>query len=178
MTEEKRRFPLAFARIVANQLLKRLGPHCQRIEVAGSIRRGKPMVGDIELLSIPRVNDQGDLLDRKLQMLIKAGSLEYRLNRNGHRAGYGPLNKLLVHVGTGMPLDVFTATEENWGMAMFVRTGSAEWNRKAMSRLLYRGMRGHAYGGITWKTERYNCPDEETVFRYLQWPYVPPEGRS
>jgi DNA polymerase/3'-5' exonuclease PolX len=39
-------------------------------------------------------------------------------------------------------------------------------------------MLGHAYGGISRSDgSELNCPDEETVFQYLGWPYTLPERR-
>ena len=38
----KRRVPLAFARAVAEEARARLAPACERLEIAGSIRRGGP----------------------------------------------------------------------------------------------------------------------------------------
>jgi len=103
--------------------------------------------------------------------------LAMRLNKRGSRT-YGPKNKLMVHLPSGMAVDIFSSTEENWGMALFVRTGPKEWNIRAMSRLRELGMQGHAYGGISRSDSELNCPDEETVFRYLGWSYVPPEERT
>jgi len=47
-----------------------------------------------------------------------------------------------------------------------------------MSRFRELGMQGHAYGGISAADgKEISCPDEETVFQYLGWRYVPPEER-
>lgn len=51
MTDRK---PLAQARAVADLLVSYLAPACERIEIAGSIRREVPEVKDIELVAIPR----------------------------------------------------------------------------------------------------------------------------
>ena len=42
------------AKAIAEELKALLEPVCQRVEIAGSIRRQKPEVGDIELLVIPK----------------------------------------------------------------------------------------------------------------------------
>lgn len=46
--------PLAPALQVAFRLKMALTPYCERVELAGSIRRCRPQVGDIELVTIPR----------------------------------------------------------------------------------------------------------------------------
>ena len=183
----KRRFPLALAEVTAQSLLDLLAPACQRIEVAGSVRRGRQDVGDIELLCVPRFEVQRDLfgqpvervslLDRRCLELIRSGHLDYRPNKAGALT-FGPMNKLLLHQGTGIPVDVFTATAENWGMFLFVRTGPAGFIRQAMGRFRALGMAGHAYGGVTTASgEVVNCPAEEDVFNLLGWDWLPPEAR-
>ena len=52
---EKRRWPLADARAVAERWLAMLAPVCERVQIAGSARREKPEVGDIELVYVPRM---------------------------------------------------------------------------------------------------------------------------
>ncbi|GAH36680.1 unnamed protein product, partial [marine sediment metagenome] len=42
------------ARVIANIVVKAIAPYCQKIEVAGSIRRRKPIVKDIDLVVIAR----------------------------------------------------------------------------------------------------------------------------
>lgn len=55
--------PLRLGIMAAERLRAELAQHCERIEIAGSIRRGKPQIGDIELVAIPRVDrsEQRDL---------------------------------------------------------------------------------------------------------------------
>ena len=179
---------LSVARSVGEDLVRLLVPFCERIEIAGSIRRQRPQVKDIELLCVSRVRSTQDLfgdlatnsyeLDLKLDGLVADGTvLKKRANKSG-RYSYGEQNKLLVHVPSGVPVDVFSASTENWGMSLVVRTGPKEFNVRMMSRFRELGMRGHAYGGVTDQggTE-IECPDEETVFRLLGWPWMSPERR-
>ena len=183
------RYGLESAKEVADQLERLLAPHCERIAVAGSIRRKRPDVKDIELLCASKVTSTADLfgravtnwysLNRKLDGLVADRTvLKKRADKSG-RYSYGEQNKLLVHVPSGVPVDVFSASTENWGMSLVVRTGPKEFNVRMMSRFRKLGMRGHAYGGVTDQggTE-IECPDEETVFRLLGWPWMPPERRS
>ena len=166
------------AKAIAEELLELLKPACERITIAGSIRRQKPEPSDIELLCIPRFVGGVDQLDRELGPLMLQQILGHRRNKRGSII-YGPKNKLLLHKPSGIGVDVFSVTESNWGMALFVRTGPKEWNIKAMSRFRELGMQGHAYGGISFSDGReINCQDEETVFRNLGWAYVAPERRT
>ena len=38
---------------IAQHIVDSLSPFCERIELAGSLRRKRPMVGDIEIVAIP-----------------------------------------------------------------------------------------------------------------------------
>lgn len=49
----KTKIPLATAKEVAGQLVEQLTDACKRIEVAGSIRRCRLEIGDIEIVAIP-----------------------------------------------------------------------------------------------------------------------------
>ena len=45
--------PLAEALEVANHIQSALAPHCARVEIAGSIRRRRPSIGDVEIVCLP-----------------------------------------------------------------------------------------------------------------------------
>lgn len=197
----KRKYPLGAALEVAGELVERLAPSCARVAIAGSVRRKVPMVGDVEILAVPALGTSLhhgqtslfgtrlppasplNLLDRQLNLMLAEGTLELRLNKNGNST-YGPLNKLLVHRESGIPVDIFTATLENWGMALMVRTGPKDWNIKFMAQFRRLGLKGHAYGGVSTHDVMHPagytlpCPTEEDVFRLLRWPYREPQDRA
>ena len=182
MRMDKQRFDLAEALAIALHLKAKLSSYCIRIEVAGSIRRQRLDPADIELLCIPRPSDtlfHTDALDEGVTALLVASPpiLARRPSIKGITA-YGPKNKLLMHLSSGIPLDLFSTDERNFGMSWVVRTGPADFNKRMMLRFLQLHMKGHAYGGVTSSSgEEIDCPDEQTVFRNLGWPYIPPEER-
>ena len=188
-TKEKNRYLLALAEVVGQSLLDLLAPACERIEIAGSIRRRREDVGDIELLCVPRsappdmlgyappVPSAGDSVDQAVKELIAAGVMKHRRLKDGKTA-YGPSNKLLAHVVTGIPVDIFSVPAENWGMALLVRTGPADYCVQVMERFRALGMQGHAYGGVTRGDLEIQCPTEEAVYDLLGWQYCPPERRG
>jgi DNA polymerase/3'-5' exonuclease PolX len=59
----KRKFPRTVAGDVAIELLALLSAFTERIEVAGSLRRGKSVVGDVEILFIPRYEEEKGFFD-------------------------------------------------------------------------------------------------------------------
>lgn len=184
MTTDPPRVPLGRAQVIAWTVLRELAPCCDRIEIAGSIRRRKETVKDVEILAVPKPGRTdlfgkvfSDALTDYLESQIGRGHWELRPSKIG-AATFGPSNKLLIF--DGLPIDVFTTTEAHWAMSLFVRTGPAEWNVKAMVRFQRLGMRGHAYDGLTGVTrDGKDVPvaDERDVFRLLDWPWAEPELR-
>jgi DNA polymerase/3'-5' exonuclease PolX len=163
------------AKTIAEELKGLLSPACNRIEIAGSIRRQKPDVGDVELLVIPRAN----YLDRILYDLMMRGMLAMRLNKRGSRV-YGPKNKLLVHLPSGIGVDIFSTNEECWPVALVVRTGGVRTNKEIATQAIQRGMRFHAYGrGFTQPDgSELICQSEADVFRAVGLAYREPWERE
>jgi DNA polymerase (family 10) len=189
-TVKSRTWPLAEATEVAENLITLLRPACERIEVAGSVRRKKNLVGDVELLAISKtapvyLNLTPDWpclefvhLDARVLEMIAAKILDYRLNKRGSKT-YGRWNKLLVHVPSGIPVDLFATTPSMWGLALLVRTGSKAFNIRVMQRCKQLGLRGHAYSPIEdGGGNPLPCESEDQVFRLLQWDYIAPDRRG
>lgn len=192
----KVRLPLAEARVLAEELLALLKPACARIEIAGSIRRGSPDVGDIELVCIPLVSryEQSagdlfgstitysvDLLAQRCDELVRDGVLSHRLNVNGQQA-WGDDNKLAVY--KGFAADIFTAMPETWGVTMAIRTGPAEFSKRLVTPRQHQGLcpshlRFHGWRVCHRKSgEPMETREEADVFAVLGMPYLAPEARD
>ncbi len=168
---------LETARAIAEELKSRLEEACHRIEVAGSSRRQKSIVGDIELLCIPKYVFGVDQLDREIGALFIQRILCYRRNRRGSVV-YGPKNKLLRHVESGIGVDIFSTTAECWPVALVVRTGGKITNQRIATAALRRGYRFHAYGsGFTTPTGEIVCHSEREVFEAVGLTYLEPWER-
>ncbi|KKM92421.1 hypothetical protein LCGC14_1218690 [marine sediment metagenome] len=165
------------AELIANELLKILEPACERVTIAGSIRRQKPDVGDIELLCIPKYVGGVDQVDREIGFLFIQRLLGYRLNKKGSKV-YGPKNKLMVHVPTGLGVDIFSTTEECWPVAMVVRTGGKQTNIRISMAAIRKGWHLRAYGsGFSTPDGDVICRSERDVFEFVGLPYQRPEER-
>ena len=151
---------------------------CQRIWVVGSVRRLKPDVGDIEFLCIPKFVDGVDQLDQELKGLIDTHFLDYRRNKKGSII-YGPKNKLLRHVESGIGVDIFSTTEECWPVSLVVRTGGKQTNIRISMAAQERGYQFHAYGsGFTTPHGEIVCRSEREVFEAVGLPYREPWERD
>ena len=183
----KKRYKYKDAIAVAKEIESWLKPYCERITIAGSLRRKKPEVGDIEILCIPKeyvlsdpdkTNPFYDAVDRRIDILIAFSKLNYRLNKKGNRT-YGKQNKLLVHCASGIPVDIFSTTEENWWVALVVRTGPKESNIRICTEAKKWAAKFNVYGsGFTLSDgKKFICRSEEEVFRIVGLPCFPPEER-
>jgi len=172
---------LTKAREIAEDLKRRLEPDCERAAIAGSIRRQKPEVGDVELLCIPKyggVNNEVNRLDQALVDLMLGGILRLRLNKLG-RSVYGPKNKLMYHVPSGIGVDIFSTDEICWPVALVVRTGGVETNKRIAMAAIRKGWHLRAYGrGFTTPDGEMVCRSERDVFEFVDLPYLEPWERE
>jgi len=168
---------------VANEIKDWLAPYCTKIAIAGSLRRRKAEVGDIEILVVPNplthsLSVSQDWVDFRIRDLIADGKLNYRLNSKGSRV-YGKQNKLLVHCASGIPVDIFSTTETNWATALVVRTGSKQSNIKICMEAKKQRLKFNAYGSGFTKADgsKIVCHSEREVFETAGLPYLEPERR-
>ena len=190
-------WPLAMA--VADEVVAELRPHCEKVEVAGSLRRRSETVKDVEVLIIPKFGPQPtDMFGHRLgapedfAMSYLATALEakdpyWRLRPSAvGGTSFGALNKLLLRrTRPGfpvewLPVDVFTATAANWGRDLAVRTGPAAWNKAIATMVLKSGRHFHAYGPHAFSrgSETFDAPDEAAFFRWLGLPLLAPPDRT
>ena len=110
---------LAAAETLAQDIITLVTPAMDRVEVAGSIRRRKPVVGDIEIVGIPADRERLIKLLSCTGMHIKPGVPGVVQWTPKSDAKY-----LRLHLSVGVNLDFFLGTPENWGGLFLMRTGS------------------------------------------------------
>lgn len=177
------------AKRVAQAIVTELAPDCERIAVAGSVRRGKGNPKDIEIVYIPRVSERQigffpdmveevDEFDLALDRLLARGVLL----RDDRVKRWGEKYKRAIHVGSGMVIELFAAREDTWGYIYALRTGPADWNRKLVTRRDQGGMLPKPLMLVAGNVLRYGqftpVPDEATFFGLFGMPCWPPEERS
>ena len=185
--DHKQRFPRAAALDVVRELIPVLTPACERIIVAGSLRRRKADVGDIELLYVPRLglvrqglfDGEQNMADLAIAELEKCCVLSRRTNVNGSEM-FGQKNKLMRHTISGIPIDLFATTAEAWANYLVCRTGGAESNVHIAAAAKRQGMRWNPYGvGFTRLSDSQVLPvaNEQDVFGIAGLPYLEPWER-
>lgn len=186
--------PLAVAEPIALELVALLRDSCERLEVAGSIRRRKPMVADIELVAVPRIEGQptGDLWGSKvnvdlLQMALDFFTLNGRLQPRDvtirrasgtveHQVRLGDSYKALVY--RDLPVDLFIVRPPaDWGVILALRTGPGDWNTRIVTDC-HRYLRRVAGGRVYRAGEYVPCPEERDFFEAVGQPWIEPEYRA
>ena len=161
------------ATVIAERVNAQLAPHCDRIEIAGSIRRRKANVGDIEIVCIPKRTDAGHRSVYWVLAVIGAGRPKKGDPRTAKyvqfetRGGDGPI----------INVDVFTATPENWGLIYAIRTGSADYSHYVLACGWVRNGYNSENGMLMRNGVVVAVPEECDLFRLAGVPWVDPEAR-
>lgn len=168
----KSKFDRADVLKVAKQLCDCLTPFSERLIVAGSMRRRKLKVSDLELLYIPVFKtEKVDLIseaqvnqfDKMLDLLLREKILAKRKNVLGSEV-WGEKNKLAIHVPTGMPVDFFSTTPECWHNYLVCRTGGSRNNTLIAEAYKRKGMQWNPYSpGFTDRDGTQKCNDSEAA---------------
>lgn len=136
---------------LAPQLVQELSLGCTRIDIAGSLLRGKETPSDIEIVAIPslgefQIKDMFDLvvdtiiinrLDDALSELYQRGIWALYLKpETGKPYKNGPHQKKLLHAPTGVLCDLFITTQRQWAYTYVIRTGPADFSHALVTRAL------------------------------------------
>ena len=152
------------AQKIATEVIKQLSPYCQRIEVAGSIRRRKAIVHDIDLVLIP-----SDAWNLEGEVLALARPFQPKMSGE----------KLKRFDFNGAQVDLYYADEKTWATLLLIRTGSKENNIRLCSRAKELGWHLAASGDglFNEKGERIAGDSEISIYNALGLPYQKPEER-
>jgi DNA polymerase (family 10) len=146
-------------------------PEIERLEVAGSYRRRKETIGDIDLLAIA---------SRPVPVMER-----FR--------GYAQVDKVLmagdtrstIVLGSGLQVDLRVVPAECYGAALVYFTGSKEHNVKLRRRAVERGLRISEYGVFTVHEEGSETAgecvgggEEAEVYAAVGLAWIPPELRE
>ena len=164
-TTKKKRFRLAVAEQYADALAGylRRHPSAERVEVAGSFRRRKETVGDIDLLAIA---EDGPAVMQRF-------------------AGYDEVAEVLsagdtrgsVLLRCGLQVDLRVVPQSSFGAALHYFTGSKPHNIAIRALGLKRGLKINEYGVFRGKRKIAGRTEEE-VFASVGLPWIPPELRE
>jgi len=162
------RFLLSFAKRTADEIIPYLseGGGIEQIAAAGSLRRGKETIGDLDLLA----TGPG-----------AAEALERFVNHPKAHAVLGKgINKASIQYGLeGLQVDLRALPHESYGAAMQYFTGSKEHNIVLRSRAQRLGLMLNEYGLFRIENEeRVAGESEEGIYGQIGLSWIPPELRE
>ena len=179
------------AKQIADELKIELAGQARRIELAGSLRRGKVMVKDIELVIIP--HHLPSLLTRIDNLLLNNLMTKRRSDKTDNLIAWGEKYRACVYKRI-YPVDIFFATEDNFGFIYWLRTGPGDANTRVMELLKARCSPVRARDGrLYWveypedyttqhdnyiQTHVIRTPSEVDVFTLFGLDFRPPSRRS
>ena len=159
----------------------------ERWEIAGSVRRRRPEVGDVEHVVIPRfgevdntsglfaMKEQVNLLFHHLDALVRGGHVEKHWYGNGFRWG----EKFRGVDFRGVNHEVHCVDQDNFGAILTIATGPAEFSERLVTimkgRGVYRQQDGYVVAQISGR--RVPCRDEEHYFELCGLKWIRPEDR-
>jgi DNA polymerase (family X) len=171
------RMPLGTALPAALSILDALLalPQVLHGEVAGSIRRARPTIGDVDLLVAVRdMTDSPPIMDT----FVKQETVSRVL-------GHGD-TKSSVELHNGLQVDLRVLPQERWGTALQYFTGSQMHNIKVRDIALAKGysLNEHALrpvdaeGNMIEDAPHVLCATEEEVYEKIGLQWIPPEMRE
>jgi DNA polymerase (family 10) len=162
------RYLLSFARRTADELIEYLSETAglEKITAAGSLRRGKETIGDVDLLAT------GPGAEAALDRFVKHPRVHEVLGRGG--------NKASVRFGVeGIQVDLRALPTESYGAALQYFTGSKEHNVGLRTRALKFGLTLNEYGLFRLDgNQRVAGETEAGIYETLGLPWIPPELRE
>ncbi|HSE27309.1 MAG TPA: DNA polymerase/3'-5' exonuclease PolX [Gemmatimonadales bacterium] len=135
----------------------------ERVEVAGSFRRGRETVGDLDLLVTGRARAA------VVEAFTSAPGVARVLARGTTRAA--------VRLGSGLQVDLRVLAPESFGAGLYYFTGSKAHNVALRGIARAGGLKINEYGVFRGKT-RVAGRTEEEVLAAVGLPWIPPELRE
>ena len=151
------------ARKKGEQILKQISTFIARGRLAGSIRRKKPIVRDIDIV----IESSSINIDKLKNELSKLGTLKLKGDK-------------LIRILTpdDIQVEIYIASKENYEPLLLIRTGSKEHNIKLTIKAQSLNYKLTANGLIDNKTGSVIAKSEKDIFKALKMNYVEPQHRN
>ena len=156
------------AEILAVQVKDAVEAQCERIEVAGSIRRQKSMVHDIDFVVVTKNDAEWQKINEKLK----------NLKAKPDCSGNNVIKAFLPCQNGLFQVDFYRAKPQTFGIHLLVRTGSADHNVWLAGYAISKGMRIKYSEGLIKDNNVIAGETEKGVFEALGLPYPLPSERE
>lgn len=136
-----------------------------RLNIAGSLRRWKETIGDLDIIA------SSDHPDDVMDYFIKYQNVQQVLLKGS--------TKTSVLLTDGLQVDLRVVKDESYGAALQYFTGSKEHNVKMRSIAIKKGYKLNEYGLFKKETEKYIVgKTEKEIYNKLGLSYIEPELRE
>lgn len=183
---------LDLAHSIAYRWKTRFEEVCERVEVAGSVRRAVEDVNDLDIVCVPRLVPERDIFEmetgRQVNLLedfvnnrILDGLLRLHVDERG-RLCNGPRHKKLVTLEE-IKLELWIVLPPaQWGVQMVLRTGPKNFGHWLVTQREQGGALAPSFrfrDGAIWRDGGLiETPEEEDVFKILGLPWKEPGERT
>jgi DNA polymerase (family 10) len=152
--------------------IRAYGKPVESVHPAGSLRRGRETIGDLDLLvTLAPGRHSQKTVDAIADHILNFPQLDQILARGE--------NKVSFRLGIGLQVDVRILEKENFGAALLYFTGSKQHNVALRGRANKLGYTLNEYALSTLKGERRVAGNtEEEIYAKLGLPVIPPELRE
>ena len=168
------------ARGILQYLIGELMHGCERLEIAGGVRRCKPDVHDLELVAIPKIVTVSDLFGNPTNHYSMLDAELHRLTGLLKLSGGKKYQKYMLP--EGITLDLFITTADQWGWIYTLRTGHKDFGHWLVTPRRHGGaLPGYIKSQGGWLTNGngpIRTPEESDVFRMLGVEWFEPQYRS
>jgi DNA polymerase (family X) len=167
------RFLLDEADRTAQKIMEHLAglPGVDKITPAGSLRRGRETIGDVDLLITGKCCDNEKQRTAVIDRVISVPGLTDVLAKGE--------NKVSFKIRSGMQVDVRILPPSSFGAAMQYFTGSKSHNVTLRQRALKMGLTLNEYGLFKLEDDKQVAgKTEEEIYKKLGLDYIPPEMRE
>ena len=151
----------------ARTLLEHLkqSPLVLHAEIAGSLRRGKEVVKDLDLIASSKKPKE------VMKLFVSSPNVEKVVN-------HGETKSSVILTG-GIPCDLRVIPPESWATALAHFTGSKEHNIALRQRAIDRGLHLSEWGLLKGKSKTpLKLKDEKELHKALGLAFIPPELRE
>lgn len=171
----------AEAKRLADQLLAELSPVCERIEIAGGVRRMKPDPHDIELVAIPKTEPMKDMFGAvvgRRSLLNQFVEDNYFVDKGGDR-----YKKIVLMSDISCDLFIVLPPFRQWGVQFVIRTGPAEFSHRVVTLRKHGGCLPsdcRVKDGAVWNAndQIIPMPNEMDFLNFLGLGWIEPKERK
>ena len=153
---------------IANQIKTIVCVHCVKIEIAGSVRRQKHKVHDIDFVVVTKSDFEWQKISEELRRMKAKPSCQ----------GSSVIKAFLPCPNGLIQVDFYRAKPQTFGILLLVRTGSAEHNVWLAGCAISKGMRIKYSEGLIKDKSVIAGETEQGVFEALGLPYPLPSERE